>query len=59
CLNLPDTIRNKPENMYTSILTGPHEPKLEQLNGYFIPLIDQAVLAWNRGIHISSTGGSP
>ncbi|KAJ7162690.1 hypothetical protein C8R43DRAFT_947177 [Mycena crocata] len=32
---------------------------LAHLNGYFIPLIDQAVLAWNRGIHISSTGGSP
>ncbi|KAF7328154.1 hypothetical protein MVEN_02572900 [Mycena venus] len=51
--------RNKPENIYLSILTGPKEPNKEQINGYLIPLIDDAVNAWERGIHISPTGASP
>jgi hypothetical protein len=40
CLNLPPSIRYKPENMYLAgIVPGPEEPKLEMLNHYQDPLI--------------------
>ncbi|KAJ7675580.1 hypothetical protein DFH06DRAFT_977215 [Mycena polygramma] len=58
-LGLSENVRYKPEYIYTSIIGGPDGPKLEQTNGYLKPIIDEALVAWNRGIHFSSTGASP
>ncbi|KAJ7605473.1 hypothetical protein DFH06DRAFT_978665, partial [Mycena polygramma] len=54
-LGLKEDKRYKAEYIYTSIISGPDGPKLEQTNAYLKPIIDDAVMAWNRGIHISST----
>lgn len=32
---------------------------MEELNPYMRPIVDEAVIAWERGIHISPTGASP
>jgi cytochrome c5 len=58
-LGLPETKRYKSEYIYTSTISRPDGPKLEQANPYLKPIIDDAVTAWERGIRISSTGASP
>ena len=40
CLNLPLDVRYKPENMYLSIIPGPKEPHLTEVNHYIRPLMD-------------------
>ena len=55
CLNLPLDIRYKPENMYLSIIPGPREPKLTELNHYIRPLVNDFVISWERGVHFSKT----
>lgn len=52
-------VRYKPEYLYVAILSGPKDPHLDKINGYVKPLIDEAVIAWKRGVHISTTGASP
>ncbi|KAJ6586082.1 hypothetical protein B0H19DRAFT_854938, partial [Mycena capillaripes] len=56
---LPESIRNKPEYGHVNIIAGPKEPGKEHMNGHLIPIINDAVTAWERGVHISPTGGSP
>ncbi|KAJ7738839.1 hypothetical protein DFH07DRAFT_965938 [Mycena maculata] len=56
---LPHTIRNKPEYVHVNILLGRKEPDVEQINGHLIPTIDDALIAWERGINITPTGASP
>ncbi|KAJ7635920.1 hypothetical protein B0H17DRAFT_1217189 [Mycena rosella] len=41
-----------------SILLGV-EPDYGEINLYLSPIVDEAVTAWNQGIHISTTGASP
>jgi hypothetical protein len=55
CLNLPPEIRYKPENMYLSLIPGPTEPLLTELNHYIRPLVNDLVVAWDDGIYISCT----
>ncbi|KAF8577146.1 hypothetical protein K439DRAFT_1649157 [Ramaria rubella] len=60
CINLPEDIRYKSENMYCAgIISGPKEPTLEFLNPYLKPVIDDMVIAWERGYHFSWTPSSP
>jgi hypothetical protein len=59
CLNLHLDIRYKPENMYISIINGPREPHLTDLNHYIRPLIDDMVSAWYRGLRLSQTALYP
>lgn len=60
CLNLPHDIRNKPENLYIAgIIPGPREPELERTNHYLKPLIDDMLLLWERGVHLSQTAKYP
>jgi hypothetical protein len=56
CLNLPGSIRYKPENMYLAgIVPGPTAPHLTDLNHYLDPLIDDMVESYNRGVFYSRT----
>ena len=55
CLNLPPEIRFQPENMYLSIIRGPKEPHLTELNHYMKPLVDDMVHSWENGIRFSRT----
>ncbi|KAF8576403.1 hypothetical protein K439DRAFT_1649309 [Ramaria rubella] len=60
CVNLGMEICYKAENMYiVGILTGPCEPSLAELNHYMQPLMDDMVVAWERGIHFSRTSLYP
>lgn len=53
CLNLPIDIQYKPENMYLSIVPSPWEPHHMELNHYLRPLVDDMVISWETGVHIS------
>ncbi|KAF7340362.1 hypothetical protein MVEN_01955500 [Mycena venus] len=58
-VGLPLSLRNKPEYTYVCLLSGRREPSVEQINGYLRIIIDEALIAWEHGIHLSSTGTSP
>ena len=46
--NLPRDIRFKRENMLTlALLPGPNEVKLDQINHYLAPIIDELLELWN------------
>lgn len=56
CLNLPPSMRYKPENMFLSgIIPGPKEPPLTALNHYLKPLVDDFIDFWETGVNISRT----
>ena len=60
CLNLPGTIRYKPENMYLAgIVPGPNGPHLTDLNHYLDPLLDDLVESYEHGIRYSQTASHP
>ncbi|KAF7333828.1 Glycoside hydrolase family 92 protein [Mycena venus] len=59
CLNLKLSVRHNPENVHVSIIPGLSTPHKEQINPYLRPTIDAALLGWNRGIHLSTTGTQP
>ncbi|KAE9384263.1 hypothetical protein BT96DRAFT_765247, partial [Gymnopus androsaceus JB14] len=54
-LNLPVELRYKPEHLFVMIIPGPREPELDSLSHYIAPIVDQFILAWERGIHVSRT----
>ncbi|KAF9536438.1 hypothetical protein CPC08DRAFT_610246, partial [Agrocybe pediades] len=59
-LNLPEDLRYKPEFMFpVSIIPGPKEPPLEQLNHYLRPIVEQINDGWSPGYHLSHTADSP
>jgi hypothetical protein len=41
------------------IIPGPNEPALDSISHYLTPIIDNFVIGWERGIHISQTASSP
>ena len=56
CLNLPPSMRYKPENMFLAgVIPGPKEPPLTTLNHYLEPLIDDLVDFWLTGVKFSRT----
>lgn len=60
CLNLPEEIRYKTENMYVGgIIPGPNQPSLTELNSYMEPLIDQLASSWHHGTRFSRTALHP
>lgn len=60
CLNLPVTIRYRPEYMYlAAVIPGPEEPSVTRINHYLKPLIDEMVQLWNPGVKFSRTALSP
>lgn len=59
CLNLPENIRYKSENMFIAgIIPGPREPKLTAINSYMKPLIDDMIDLWSPGVRLSRTASS-
>ncbi|PPQ89924.1 hypothetical protein CVT25_009725 [Psilocybe cyanescens] len=56
CLNLPLEMRNNNENIYlASVIPGPNEPRLTELNHYVRPVVDQFVESWERGVRYTRT----
>ena len=56
CLNLPPSMRYKPENMFLfGIIPGPKEPPLTALNHYLKPLVDDFIDFWETGVKFSQT----
>lgn len=59
-LNLPETIRYLPENIYLAgVIPGPREPELDQLGHFIRPIIAELKTGWDRGFHISQTADAP
>lgn len=55
CLNLPPSLRHKPENLYLSIIPGPKEPATDQTNHFLRPLVDDLLPSWSNGTWYSRT----
>jgi len=56
CLNLPPSIRYKPENMYLAgVIPGPREPSLTQINHLLNPLVEELLEFWTPGIWFTHT----
>jgi hypothetical protein len=55
-LNLPPSLRYKPENMYlVGIIPGPREPALEEINHFLRPVIDFFLPLWKDGTWFTRT----
>ena len=55
CLNLPVSMRYKPENMFLAgVIPGPKEPPLT-LKSYLSPLMDEFLVLWDPGVQFSCT----
>ena len=55
CLNLPVSMRYKPENMFLAgVIPGPKEPPLT-LKQYLSPLVDEFLVFWDPGVRMSRT----
>ncbi len=51
CMNLPDHLRYRPENIYLAgIIPGPKEPETSQINHLLRPLVDELLVLWYRGM---------
>ena len=60
CLNLPLSIRYKPENMYiTCIIPGLAEPHGTALNHYIQLVVDDLLTSWTHGVRYSCTANHP
>lgn len=56
CLNLPPSMRCKPENMFLAgVIPGPKEPPLNALNHYLTPIVDSLIEFWQPGVRFSRT----
>ncbi len=59
CLNLPVSMRYKPENMFLAgVIPGPKEPPLT-LKQYLTPLVDEFLEFWDPGVQLSHTSKFP
>ena len=60
CLNLPPSLRYKPENIFLAgIVPGPREPPLTTLNHYLTPVVDDLVEFWETGVRFTRTYNYP
>lgn len=60
CLNLPPEMRYLTENIFlVGIIPGPREPSQEEINHLLRPLIDELLVFWERGVHVSKTAKRP
>jgi hypothetical protein len=59
CLNLPVSMRYKPENMFLAgVIPGPKEPHLT-LHQYLSPIVDEFLEFWDPGVQLSHTCNFP
>lgn len=60
CLYLPPSMRYKTDNLYLAgIIPGPKEPKLERINHFLRPLVDQLLISWEHGVWYNRTYDYP
>jgi len=56
CVNLPISVRYKPENIILSgLIPGPQEPILDTVNHFLRPIIDDFLILWERGLKMRHT----
>ena len=56
CLNLPPSLRYKPENLYLAgIIPGPREPNYDEINHFISPIIRRFLPMWREGTWFSRT----
>jgi hypothetical protein len=56
CVNLPLSIRYKPENLIlVGLIPGPHEPVLDTVNYFLKPIVDALLILWEQGIRLSGS----
>lgn len=56
CLNLPENVRHKQENIYLAgIIPGPKEPSLEKINHFLRPLVEEFQKLWDPGVRFAQT----
>ncbi|KAL5531768.1 hypothetical protein ACEPAF_5330 [Sanghuangporus sanghuang] len=58
CLNLPEDIRYKHENVFLAGIIPPKEPDVAQINHYLAPLVDEFRVLWDPGVYFSRTASS-
>ncbi|KIJ59125.1 hypothetical protein HYDPIDRAFT_65665, partial [Hydnomerulius pinastri MD-312] len=59
-LNLPPSLRYKAENLYlVSVIPGPREPSLDEVNHFLRPLIDFFLPAWKTSTWFTRTTDHP
>jgi Transposase family tnp2 len=49
-LNLPESIRFEPENMFHMFIPGPKEPTTERLSNFMRPLVQELIALFERGL---------
>jgi hypothetical protein len=55
-LNLPPSLRYKPENMYlVGVIPGPREPALDEINHFLRPVVDFFLPSWKDGTWFTRT----
>jgi hypothetical protein len=59
CLNLPPSMRHKPENLWLSVIPGPREPKTDQVNHFLRPLVKDLLKVWTDGTWYTKTYKHP
>jgi hypothetical protein len=56
CINLPISIRYRPENLIlVGIIPGPREPPLDTINYFLKPVVDDFLILWERGLRLEGS----
>ena len=51
CLNLPLSLRYKPEKLFlVGVIPGPKEPSIEEVGHFIEPIVDMLDRSWRDGI---------
>ncbi|KAF8830724.1 hypothetical protein HHX47_DHR2001097 [Lentinula edodes] len=60
CINLPPSLRYKPENVFlVGVVPGPKEPTFDQISFILTPLLDDLEALWETGIFLNRTRRHP
>ena len=59
CLNLPPSLRYKPENLFlVGVIPGPKEPSVEEVGHFIEPIVDMLDRSWRDGTKFDCTESS-
>jgi hypothetical protein len=59
CLNLPPSLRYKPENLFlVGVIPGPREPSVEEVEHFIAPLVEMLDRSWRHGTKFERTESS-
>ena len=59
CLNLPPSLRYKPENLFlVGVIPGPSEPSVEEVEHFIAPLVEMMERSWRHGTKFERTESS-